>query len=635
MDGKRPVGRPYEPDMDRRWWNFTDDRMIAGAISGTLTLLTEAQQRRAMQLTASARLYGNMPLMGAMGLSESRIASAYPWTRSTVTYNAIQSAVDTVVSKIAKNKPKPLFITNGADFHVWRKAKKLNRFMDGLFYENRMHDLARVLFRDAAVWGDGLNHIFWDHVAERIRYERILPQEIWIDEEEAQYGDVRQMHRLKPVDRRMLMGAFPEHADEISRARATQTADAQRPSVSDLVTLRESWHLPSGDDAEDGMHVLTLDDLVLTPEDERERKQSFFPIVRCKWAPRMYGFWSQGVAEQVQNLQLELSKLMWIVQRSFHLAGTFKVLLENGSKIVKEHLNNDVGAIINYSGTKPEYITTPIAAVEYFQQILNLKSMIYEQCGISQLSASSQKPAGLNSGAALREYNDIGSDRLMTIGQQYESFHVETGVMSIAIMREALKRRGSRGYKVHVPSGKFLHELDWKDLSLEDDQFRLQCFPVSSLPDEPAGRLQQINEWVQAGWLDPDEGRRLQGVPDLEQVESLQEAQEDVLMRDLDDIVDNGKPHYPEPTDNLPLAEKLTLRYIARGRLMDLESDRLEMLARYLDNVRAISDGSLLGQPQLPPGANAAPLPAGAPAPPQLPAPSDMVPNVPPQLRAA
>lgn len=619
-----PPRTPASESAARRWWTL-DGKAAADAVTATLTLLEASQRQRAQQLTISARLYGNHALLGGAGTALSRVLAANPGMRDRVTYNAIQSATDTVTAKIAKNKPKPLYLTTGGNYRQQRKAKLLNKFTEGIFYENTLHELAVMAFRDACVWGDGILHVFAREEGTgakkgpRVRYERVLPQELWVDEIEAMYGTPRQMHRVKQVDRALLLEMFPDAAEAIGEANGASVLEAvARPNVSDLVTVRESWHLPSGPGADDGAHILTVEGGALTKREPW--KHDFFPFARFQWSPRLFGFWAQGLAEQVQGLQLELNKLMWIIQRSFQLAGTFKVLLEASSKVVTEHLNNDVGAIIKYQGTKPEYVTVPIAAVEYFQQVLNLKQSIYEQAGISQLSASGVKPAGLNSGEAQRVYNDIESERFMPLGQRYEQFHLDVGRLSIAAMKDALG--GRKTYRVRTPGGKFLREIDWKEIDLDEDEYVMQCFPVSSLPSEPAGRLQTIQEWVQAGWLDPDEGRRLQNLPDLEQVESLAEAQEDRILQMLDNIMFDGTPEQPEAYDNLELAHKLALRYYARGQTQDLEPDRLELLRRFIDGVVALKLKA--APPPMPAGPGAAPQAVPMP-PPQ----SDLIPNVP------
>jgi hypothetical protein len=100
------------------------------------------------------------------------------------------------------------------------------------------------------------------------------------------------------------------------------------------------------------------------------------------------------VPEQLQGNQLEINKISWLIQRSMHLAGTFKVWLKNGSKIVKEHINNDIGAIIN-SDEMPQYLLPPIVQPEVYQRLQALKQDSFELVGVSMLSAASKKPEGL------------------------------------------------------------------------------------------------------------------------------------------------------------------------------------------------------------------------------------------------
>jgi hypothetical protein len=332
----------------------------------------------------------------------------------------------------------------------------------------------------------------------------------------------------------------------------------------------------------------------------------------------MYGYFGQGAAEQLQNIQLEINKILWIIQRSMHLAGSFKVLIENGSSIVTEKINNDIGSIIHYNGTKPEYVVPPIVPVELYQQFERLKTLAYEQVGVSQLSASSLKPAGLNSGRALREYNDIESDRFNTVGKAYEKLFLDLAKISISVAKDIFEREGK--YPVKVPGKKFIETIDWKDISLEDDDYVMQMFPVSSLPNDPEGRLQTIQEYMQAGIISPRSGRRLLDFPDLDQIEDLANSQEDYLHEILEKIIDDGEFTPPDPFDDLKLAQELSLEYYTRGKMQGLEEDKLELLRTFNDQVQ------VLMQKAMPP----APPMAGAPQANPMPTPqSELIPNVP------
>ena len=623
-----PNGPPGEAEdrISRRWWSVETDDEAVESVSAALTHLQRRQAARITQHVIGARLYGNLSLLGFGGLGFLRLAGASGILRERISYNVVQSALDTVTAKIGKNRPRPLFLTSGGDYRMQRKAKKLNQFVEGVFSENRAYDLGPLAFRDGGVFGDGVVHVFAEN--GQVRFERTLSSELWVDELEAFYGEPRSMHRVKNVDRGVLVDMVEQMVSDKTLSkeegekalRFVREASCSRPdesgayqSLSDLVTVRESWHLASGPDSEDGKHMLSLHNGVLW-SGPYERKR--FPFARFRWCPRLYGYWSQGLAEQLQNIQLEINKLLQLIQRSFHLGGAYKVLLENTSKVVAEHLNNDVGAIIHYTGTKPEYVVPPMVSPEIFQHLLTLKNAAFEQAGVSMLSAVSQKPAGLNSGKALREYNDIESDRFMTIGHEYEAFFLDLARLSI----ETAKEIGPR-YSARAPGKKFLREIRWGDVNLTEDQYVMQVYPVSSLPRDPAGRLQTIQELMQAGLLEPRRGRQLLDFPDIDQVENLQGASQDYLEKILEQIIDDGVYTPPEPYDDLTLARELALEQYAWGKTQGLEEERLELLRRFLGQIDALEQAA-----QPPPSPGQPGTPQASPAPPPQ---SDLIRNVP------
>jgi hypothetical protein len=618
------------PDnKESRWWMLKGPD-AANTISGTLNLIRDNQSFRATQWIVSSRLYGNLAPTTLAGVSFSKLAASQPALRDRISYNLVQSVVDTAVARITRNRPRPFFLTNDGDYNKQREAKKLNTFLEGVFYENSTYDLGVQVFRDAAVWGDGFIHVF--PKANRVCHERVMASEIFVDDVEALYGMPRQMHRIKQVDRQVLFDWFPDDADKIAGAKPSRTEENGRSIIADMLTVRESWHLPSGPNADDGKHCITIDGAVLGEVEPWPHQ--WFPFARVQWAPRMYGYFGQGLAEQLQNIQLEINKLLWVIQRSFHLSGTFKVFIENGSKIVKEHLNNDVGSIVNYTGTPPMYVVPPTVAPEIFSHLQNLINKGYEQAGISQLAASSLKPEGLNSGRAIREYNDIQQDRLHTPAKMYETMFMDVGRLSIETVKMIAEDQGE--YKVRTPGRKSIANVDWKDIKLNQDDYVMQCYPVSSLPNDPAGRLQTIQEYAQAGFLTPRQARRLLDFPDLDQVESLANAEEDYLTSVLDRMVDDGKYTSPDPLDDLALAQQLALEYYAKGKFNNLRDDRLDLIRRFLDQIKevqqdmaqaAMQQAAALQAAVAPqPGATAMPL-----APPIPMQPSDLVPNVPVQ----
>ncbi len=602
-------------NVPNKWWELKEADQ-ADSIANILVTLKDTQNKLEGQRHASSKLYGNIPLYGTLGLTSGKGASVMPVVRDRLTYNIVQSCVDTVTAKIAKNKPKPLFLTSGGDYRLQRKAKKLNQFVDGVFFDNQVHsELSPTLFRDCAVLGDGIAYVYdW---FGQVKIERVLPSEIMVDEIEAIYGYPRSLYRCKNIDRDQLMEMFPKHKAYIETAQAALVENNTIPHISDQITVCEAWHLPSSPEAKDGKKAIVITGKTL---DEREWKHDFFPFAKLPWCKRLYGYWSQGGVEQIQNIQLEVNKLLWVIQRSMHLMGSFKILVQNGSKVVSEHLNNDIGTIINYAGQPPQYITPPIVQPELYAHLATLKQAAYEQFGISQLSASSKKPEGLDSGKALREFNDIESERFMIIGQQYEKFHLDLAKLIIAIGRTINEEHGK--LVARVPGTKFLETINWKDVDLKEDQYVMQVFPISSLPSDPAGRLATIQEYAQAGYIDPRTARKLSDFPDLQQVESLANAVEERILCYLDKIIDEGEYTAPDPNLDLMLATQLAVQYYNQYATQDLEQDKLDMLNQFKDQCQAFLTPP---QPEMPPmDPMAAPM-----AVPEAPPVSDMLPIAP------
>lgn len=604
---------------NKKWWAVSKkDR--AGSIIAACKTISEGDSPRQTQYQISTRLYGNTNLLGLTGLSFSKVSAVASSIKDRVTYNVCQSVIDTLVAKMAKNRPKPLFLTSGGNYKMVRKAKKLSKFCDGIFYENQAYKIGPEILRDAEVFGDGIIHIFDKH--GRVHWERVTPTEMLVDTIETMYGHARQLHRIKAMDRGVVRDLFPGSSKIIDVANSTSgDLTGMYVNVADLITVTESWHLPSGPDATDGLHVISLENGELFSE---KWEKNYFPFVFIKSSKRLFGFWGQGAVERLQSIQLEINKILWVIQRSMHLHGTYRVWIKTGSKLPKEHINNDIGAVL-VSDEKPEYLSSSFIPQEYFNHLQTLKNQAYEQEGVSQLSAASKKPAGLDSGKALREFNDIESDRFTLLGQSYENFFLDAAKLSISVAREIFEEKHT--YKVTMPGKKFTETIDWKDIDLEEDEYVMKVFPVSSLPDDPAGRLQTIQEYMQAGILSIRQGRRLLDFPDLEAEETLDTAREEYLHTILEKMTDDGEYTVPEPEDDLVLANELSLEYYAVGKNQGLKEENLDLLRRFRDQV-----GVLLQKAMPPPAPVASGSgPSGNPpqAVPTAPPVSNMLPNAP------
>ncbi len=596
-----------------KWWTLKDEEQIAGSIAATLMQIRQNQSGRIEQLAVSTRLYGSTSSYSLVGVSFARTSNTNPST-SRISFNLCSSVIDTLESKMAKNKIIPTYITNGGMWDVQKKAKQLTKFTQGLFYQEKVHEKTIEMFSDAAVWGDGFLYTYRGQ-DDKVHIERVLPHEIFVDQVEGSVTEPSQLHRVKIMDRDIALEMFPELASNIKTVSPTsyQEVGVSRTAV-DLITVVESWHLKSGPEAKDGKHVISIGDGAQVSSYDKD----YFPFTHLRYSKRKIGWYGQGACERLQQIQGELNRNMILKQRSLWMQGSFKVLLENGSKVVTQHLNNDVGTIIHYTGTPPQYVTPPATNPEIQQWIDSLIQKGYQQEGVSQLSTTGEAPMGVESGKALRTLVQIADDRFLFMGQMLEAATLEVARQAVNVVKDIYDDK--KTYKVIFPDTKFIETVDWKDINLDEEEYTLKAYPTSSLSDDFSGKLGDIQEGMQAGLISPRTGKKLMDMPDIEIHESLANAAEDYLSKCLEGMLYDGEYVAPEQFNDLQLAEQLALQYYNYAQLMNCPEEKLQLVRDFL---AAISDIKMAAQPPPMPG-------PGAPqANPQAAPTSNLIPNVP------
>ena len=602
------------------WWEAKSDAELCDSLLATVSYLKESQNYRFRQAAIYARLYGNQTLFSFIGQNMSKMDQISGLPTDRPTFNLIGSAVDTLVAKIGQSRPAPVFLTDNSDYKERNLAKKLNNFILGEFYQTKTYDKAHAILRDAAVEGTGCLKVYEEE--NKVCIERVLLTELLTDPNESIYGEPRQLYQLKLVDRAVLLARCPKFKAEIKRAEQAFVDNSSEASktVSDLVLVVEAWHLPSGKDATDGRHTIACSGGVIFDEKYEKPK---FPFVFLHYSPRLLGFWAQGLAERLMGTQMEINALLYTISRAIKLVGVPRVFIENGSKVTKTSNNNDVGVIINYTGTKPIYEVAPCVPQELYAQLQRLIQYGYQQEGISSLDASAEKPAGLNSGEAIRSYDDISTDRMASFSRCYDNLFVDLAYLITDLAKDIAEREGS--YQTVYPNKNGTKEIDLPKADLLKDSFVIQCFNMSSLPRDPAGRMAKITEMIQAGMISVKEGRRLLDYPDLEQVEKLANASEERIFQILDEIVEDGKYTPPDPFMDIQLANDLVVQYYNLYSSARLEPEKSQMLRTFFNQVQAMKAAAMPPPPPQAPGA--APAPNAPMASPQAPPASPLIPN--------
>lgn len=568
------------------WW--TEDTIpVHQRVWSTVKDLHDEQKPRQDRNLRCIRLYGNRNFYGLTPYSyERKKASTLPEDR--VKINIISSMCDTVTAKLAKMKPRIAFLSSGGNFDIKLRAKKLQKYILGMFIENDVYSTGQQAFKDSTVTDVGIVKTYIKN--NKIVTERVMANELYVDDREALYGDPRTIYQVKYVPKSVLAARYPKFKHLIATCSSSfDEATDFNDKASNLAVVIEGWHLKSGPSAKDGKHVIIIDNAELFSEDY---KKDWFPFTFLRWANPMVGFWGQSLADRLVGNQLEINTMLSTIQRSFRLGSSFKVFLEYGSRVVPDHLNNDIGAIVYYAGTKPEYSVPQTVHPEYFQHLRWLIENSYQEAGVSQLSASAKKPYGLDAAVAMREYEDIESERFILSGQAYEKFFLELAYVYIELAKELY----SRGVDVEIkaPARNFLESIKWSDIDLEADQYHMQMFPVSMLPHKPEGRLAMVQDLMTLGFLDRDTAISLLDFPDLESEFSLGLSARHIMEKTIADILEGREYLQPEPYENLQLGIKMMQDAYLRARTESVPEDRLDSMRQWITRAKSLQDKAVV-----------------------------------------
>ena len=135
-------------ELQKNWWDLEKDphkRVFetAGNIRRNQTAQEDLDERH-------FRLYSGLPLYSAFTFN-----LTFDTLDAKFTMNIVQAATNTLVSKIAKNKVRPSFLTDDGDWGMQQQAKKLSKYVYGQFYKSKVYEESKKALRDSRICRDG------------------------------------------------------------------------------------------------------------------------------------------------------------------------------------------------------------------------------------------------------------------------------------------------------------------------------------------------------------------------------------------------------------------------------------------------------------------------------------------------
>lgn len=580
------------------------------AVTRVVRAIRQNQEYRKVEDLLHASMYSNRPL-GGFGLAS---AARRPALSSRLSLNVVRNMVGAVTSKIAaKNKPKPTFLPDGGDYEDRENCEKLEKFVGGVFYETGLYPKLTQCFRDACVYGTTFLKVY--ERDGKVAVDRVRQVEMVVDDQEAMDGEPRNLYQRKYIDRLVLKHMWAPGEEDADLALAidnskgnSDDAEYAYKTSADQILVTEAWHLGEGKGVE-GRHCITIDGADLLDEEW----EGDFPFAVLRWSEDTEGYFGVGLAEELRGIQQEINTLLMQIQRGHHLI-TGHWMVENGAKVQTQHINNDLAAIVKYTGAAPVYNAPQAINAAVYKHLWDLYEKAFEISGISQLNATGQKPAGLDSGVAQRTYQDIQTERFLEVGQNYEEFVVECARQ---VVRVAKKIGGK--YKVRAIGKGDVTTIDWSEINLSEEP-TIKVHPTSMIPTTPAGKLQWAQDMINSKVIPPDDVLDIVDFPDTEAYAKRKNAPRKTVERNIAAML-RGEYRSPEPFDPHQQALKLVNEAYHDARNDNVPEDRLELLRRYMADT---ADFLKPPPPMTPPAAAAdQPPQMGGPPPP---APSPMGP---------
>jgi hypothetical protein len=624
----------------RKWWLEEYEAERHAKVFARFKDLLSSNDARLQDNLFFTKLYGGR---GYDGLTPRKYASASFLSRLTdlsrdmpmMTYNLIQSVIDTKVAKLSSTTPRCMYLTEGGNWEQQRKAKLRTKVADGIAYETRLIAKELDALLDEEVDGTGVIFVYEEN--GKACAERVLSDEILVDNEEAFYGEPRAIMRYKSVAREVLAELWPDSATEIGTAQGPDDPHSDK-TEADLVLVVSAWHLPSGPDAGDGRWSICISNATLQDE---EYKDEEFPFAFLIGQKRRVGFWGQGAAERLAPTQYHLNELYETIENQLKFGAVTRVLKRRGAKVPDSHIRRRRIGIDILEVDSPTDVTV-IKAEPVSQQLLDRESTLiergYRQEGVSEMDASAKKPAGLDSAPAQREYHDIASQRFMRLGKALEQFHLDCVRLLLKCAARIAqqdaeepeeKKKGrkkdkekpkKRGYKVRVP-GKQMEVVDLLDAEMAEDGYIMKAYPVSALPTTPAAKREEVSEWIKQDWVDARVAKKLLDFPDLEDNLSLEVAAYEDIEAAIFRMLEKGDgDETPEPFQDLQLGLTLVQMAYLKAKREGAPDERLQLLRDWMAQAKALVDQAApppAAAPVGPPGAP--PMPPGPPGAPPMP----------------
>ena len=437
--------------------------------------------------------------------------------------NVIKSCIDSLVSKLANNKVRPFFTPINSNYHTKQVIREAQKYFDAFFDNQDIHTKISQAFKSATVFDKG--YLFVNPITYEI--EQVPTWCVSILNSEQAYGN------KKPTKMLIKYLNYPttKLPDYVKFNGRTQYVDY---AIYVDVATHEVASFINGNEV-----------------DSRPYKPDTLPIVTIYYNEPLFGNRTISVVDELDGIQTQIDLINAKISTCSQLTPANVTYVYEGASLSASDISNRDGSIYRLDmppGTAqlPVENVTPAPFDPMWQQMLDYYTQkAYDMIGISQLSAQSRKPSGLDSGAALETMENIESDRFEIQTTHYINIYTDLTKILISVLPEDIDIMPDSGMK-------------WKDVKEETSLFNIQYSSASALSKDPQTKMQQIMQMSQAGLIPTSKIGQYLELPDLEDVYSGATAVQNAVDKVIQLCIDEDKLSIPNYVSYDLLAQEIT-----------------------------------------------------------------------------
>lgn len=432
--------------------------------------------------------------------------------------NVIKSVIDSLVSKLSNNKVRPFFAPVDGTFKTKKVIRQAQQFFDIYYDKINLNNIISETFKDACIFDIG--YIIINPFTFEV--ERVPSYCI----EELNVNGENKVALIKWIHQPSL--ALDKYGVSTSR---------QYVNIEMLIKENEAT-----------LYV-----------DEKKVKTittSGYPIVNVYYNEPINNGKTVSIVDELEGIQTQIDLINSKIAATSQLTPANLVFIDEQSGLKASDVNNKDCQIypvgIQPGNTaNPVNVVTPVPFDPSWSAMLDFYiNKAYDMIGISQLSAQSRKPSGLDSGVALQTMEDIESDRFEVQVNHFINAYIDVTRKLIEIIPEDVEI---------LPADKYQSTMTWASLKEQNNLYKVQYSAATALSKDPAERAKQIIQMSQIGLITPSKAAELMDMPDLTDAYTDAESAEMAVAAVINNAVEYDLYDVPDYVSLTSLAREITL----------------------------------------------------------------------------